>query len=131
MDNRTVEQTLCDGRKLEIKPDVVGDFRHIPYQDNTFYLVVFDPPHLVRAGKKSWLAAKYGKLGPDWRADLKAGFDECLRVLKPYGTLVFKWNEEQVKLSEILHIFGVRPLFGHQRGKTHFLVFMKQESKNA
>ena len=27
MDNRTVEQTLCDGRKLEIKPDVVGDFR--------------------------------------------------------------------------------------------------------
>ncbi|WP_428064634.1 SAM-dependent methyltransferase [Candidatus Avelusimicrobium fimicolum] len=131
MDNRTVEQTLCDGRKLEIKPDVVGDFRHIPYQDNTFYLVVFDPPHLVRAGKKSWIAAKYGKLGPDWRADLKAGFDECLRVLKPYGTLVFKWNEEQVKLSEILHIFGVRPLFGHQRGKTHFLVFMKQESKNA
>ncbi len=131
MDNRTVEQILCDGRKLEIKPDVVGDFRHIPYQDNTFYLVVFDPPHLVRAGKKSWIAAKYGKLGPDWRADLKAGFDECLRVLKPYGTLVFKWNEEQVKLSEILHIFGVRPLFGHQRGKTHFLVFMKQESKNA
>lgn len=131
MDNRTVEQILCDGRKLEIKPDVVGDFRHIPYQDNTFYLVVFDPPHLVRAGKKSWIAAKYGKLGPDWRADLKAGFDECLRVLKPYGTLVFKWNEEQVKLSEILHIFGVRPLFGHQRRKTHFLVFMKQESKNA
>ena len=131
MDNRTVEQTLCDGRKLEIKPDVVGDFRHIPYQDNTFYLVVFDPPHLIRVGKKSWLAAKYGKLGPDWRDDLKAGFDECLRVLKPYGTLVFKWNETQVKLSEILHIFGVRPLFGHQRGKTHFLVFMKQESKNA
>lgn len=130
MDNRTVEQTLCDGRKLEIKPDVVGDFRHIPYQDNTFYLVVFDPPHLVRAGKKSWIAAKYGKLGPDWRDDLKAGFDECLRVLKPYGTLVFKWNETQVKLSEILHIFGVRPLFGHKRGKTHFLVFMKLEAEN-
>ena len=130
MDNRTVEQILCDGRKLEIKPDVVGDFRHIPYQDNTFYLVVFDPPHLIRVGKKSWLAAKYGKLGPDWRDDLKAGFDECLRVLKPYGTLVFKWNETQVKLSEILHIFGVRPLFGHKRGKTHFLVFMKLEAEN-
>ena len=116
---------------LTVKPDVKADFRHIPYDDNSFHLAVFDPPHLIRVGKKSWLAAKYGKLGPDWRADLKAGFDECLRVLKPYGTLVFKWNEEQVKLSEILHIFGVRPLFGHQRGKTHFLVFMKQESKNA
>lgn len=127
MDNRTVEQTLCDGRKLEIRPDVVGDFRHIPYPDNTFYLVVFDPPHLIRAGNKSWLAAKYGKLGPDWRDDLKAGFEECMRVLKPCGTLVFKWNETQVKLSEILHIFGVRPLFGHRRGKTLFLVFLKQE----
>lgn len=127
MDNRTVEQTFCDGRKLEVKPDVVGDFRHIPYPDNTFYLAVFDPPHLLRAGPKSWLAAKYGKLGPDWRADLKAGFDECLRVLKPYGTLVFKWNETQIKLSEILHLFGVRTLFGHRRGKTHFLVFMKMQ----
>lgn len=132
MDNREMEQTLCDGRKLEIKPDVVADFRSIPYPDNSFHLAVFDPPHLVRVGKKSWLAAKYGKLEPDWRADLKAGFDECLRVLKPYGTLVFKWNETQVKLSEILHIFGVRPLFGHRLGKTHFLVFMKlEEARNA
>ena len=129
MDNRTVKQTLCDGRKLEIKPDVVGDFRHIHYPDNTFYLVVFDPPHLLRAGPKSWLAAKYGKLSPDWQEDLKQGFAECIRVLKPNGTLVFKWNETQIKLSEILHLFGVRPLFGHRRGKTHFLVFMKMENK--
>lgn len=130
MDNRAMEQTLCDGRKLEIKPDLVADFRNIPYPDESFYLAVFDPPHLVRAGENSWLAAKYGKLGPDWRADLKAGFDECMRVLKPFGTLVFKWNEEQVKLSEILRIFGARPLFGHRRGKTHFLVFMKKEQRN-
>ena len=131
MDNRDFSKPLCDGRTLTVKPDVKADFRHIPYDDNSFHLAVFDPPHLIRVGKKSWLAAKYGKLGPVWRDDLKAGFDEGLRVLKPYGTLVFKWNETQVKLSEILHIFGVRPLFGHQRGKTHFLVFMKQESKNA
>lgn len=131
MDNRQLTDTLCDGRTLEIKPDVVGDFRNIPYPDCSFYLAVFDPPHLVRAGKKSWLAAKYGKLSPDWRADLKAGFGECLRVLKPYGTLVVKWNEEQIKLSEILKVFGVQPLFGHKRGKTHFLVFMKmEEAKN-
>ena len=129
MDNRTEEQTLCDGRKLEIKPDVVGDFRHIPYPDNTFYLVVFDPPHLLRAGPKSWLAAKYGKLSQDWKEDLKQGFAECIRVLKPNGTLVFKWNETQIKLSEILHLFCVRPLFGHRRGNTHFLVFMKMEDK--
>lgn len=44
MDNRQIHDTLCDGRKLEIKPDVVADFRNIPFGDNTFYLVVFDPP---------------------------------------------------------------------------------------
>lgn len=131
MDNRELEQSLCDGRKLEIKPDLVADFRHIPYKDNSFCLAVFDPPHLLRAGKKSWLAAKYGKLGPEWRADLKAGFDECLRVLKPYGVLIFKWNETQIKLSEIMRIFGLRPLFGHKKNKTHFLVFMKEaENEN-
>lgn len=127
MDNRTVKQTLCDGRKLEIKPDVVGDFRHIHYQDNTFYLVVFDPPHLLRAGPKSWLAAKYGKLSPDWKEDLKQGFAECIRVLKPNGTLVFKWNEEQIGLAKVLPLFGLSPLFGHRRGKTIFLVFMKMQ----
>lgn len=127
MDNRKTEEILCDGRKLVIKPDVLADFRHIPYPNNSFHLAVFDPPHLVRCGQKSWLAAKYGKLGPEWREDLKAGFDECLRVLKPFGVLVFKWNETQIKLSEILRVFAVQPLFGHKANKTHFLVFMKSE----
>ena len=31
MDNREVEDVLCDGRKLEIKPDIVADFRNIPF----------------------------------------------------------------------------------------------------
>lgn len=38
--------------------DVVGDFRNIPYKDNTFKLIVFDPPHLIKAGENSWLAKK-------------------------------------------------------------------------
>ena len=44
MDNREYEDILCDGRRLEIKPDVIGDFRNIPFNDNTFDMVVFDPP---------------------------------------------------------------------------------------
>lgn len=42
MDNRTLEDTLCDGRTLSVNPDVIGDFRNIPFDDNTFKLVVFD-----------------------------------------------------------------------------------------
>jgi SAM-dependent methyltransferase len=87
---------------LRIEPDQVLDFRALPFPDGTFKLVAFDPPHLVRAGPKSWLAAKYGKLSADWRDDLRQGFAECFRVLATDGVLVFKWNETQVKLSEVL-----------------------------
>ncbi len=125
MDCRELEDTLCDGRKLEIKPDIVADFRNIPFNDNTFSMVVFDPPHLLKVGENSWLAKKYGKLSDTWPQDLKQGFNECMRVLKPYGTLIFKWNEQQIKLSEVLKCFSDEPIFGNKRADTHWLVFMK------
>lgn len=118
-----------DGKRvLSIDPDVLLDFRALPYPDDSFSLVAFDPPHVVRAGPRSWLAAKYGKLGDDWRNDLRAGFAECFRVLRPHGVLVFKWNETQVKLAEVLELCPHQPLFGNRSGKkagTHWLVFLK------
>lgn len=126
MDNRQLTDILCDGRTLNINPDIVADFRNMPFDDNTFYLVVFDPPHLRKAGETSWLAKKYGVLSDNWKRDIRQGFDECMRVLKPNGTLVFKWNEDQVKLSEVLKAIGHKPLFGNRRSKTHWLVFMKE-----
>ncbi|MDR2878427.1 MAG: class I SAM-dependent methyltransferase [Fusobacteriales bacterium] len=126
MDIREFSDILCDGRKLEIKPDIIGDFRNIPFPNNSFKIVVFDPPHLLKAGQKSWLAKKYGKLDQNWKEDIKQGFKECMRVLEAYGTLIFKWNEDQIKLSEILKIIEYKPLFGNKRAKTHWLVFMKE-----
>jgi 23S rRNA G2069 N7-methylase RlmK/C1962 C5-methylase RlmI len=126
MDNRQLETNLCDGRTLKISPDIVADFRKIPYDNNAFKLVIFDPPHLVKVGQKSWLAKKYGKLNFNtWKDDLKKGFSECFRVLEEYGILIFKWNEEQIKLKEVLKLTDIIPLFGNKRAKTHWLVFMK------
>ena len=124
-DNRELDTILCDGRALVIKPDVQMDFRDMSYKDNTFKMVVFDPPHLVRAGEKSWLGQKYGILPKDWPMYIKQGFNECMRVLEPFGTLIFKWNEEQIKTSEVLANIDYKPLFGDKRSKTHWLVFMK------
>ena len=129
-DNRAGQHTLCDGRTLIIAPDMIADFRDMPHADASFNLVVFDPPHLVRAGEKSWQAKKYGKLGKNWQLDLQAGFVECWRVLRPGGILIFKWNETQIKLRDITACFPVRPLFGHTTThnlKTHWLVFYKPE----
>ncbi len=126
MDIRKEDTELCDGRKLIVEPDVVADFRDMPFLNESFHMVVFDPPHLLRAGENSWLAKKYGRLNEaTWRMDLMQGFDECMRVLKPNGTLIFKWNEDQISLNEVLDCFGQQPLFGDKRSKTHWLVFMK------
>ena len=134
VDIRNEQHTLKDKsstgghRHLVIDPDIQADFRDLPFPDNTFSLVCFDPPHLVSAGPRSWLALKYGKLENCWKTDLSQGFSECFRVLKPEGTLVFKWNEDQIPVREILQLTPEKPLFGNRCGRTsksHWLVFHK------
>lgn len=117
-------------RKVEVNPDLVADFRDIPFADNSFDLVVFDPPHLIYVGDNSWLAKKYGKLDKNtWSQDLKLGFDECMRVLKPNGTMLFKWNEEQIKTKDVFEAFGQQPILGDKRSKTRWSVFIKKHAK--
>lgn len=131
-DIRDVETTLCDGRHFEVKPDVQADFTNMPYPDDSYAMVVFDPPHLKYTGSKKecdgWQMLKYGNLGKDWRNMLAKGFAECFRVLKPGGFLIFKWNETDVKVTEILKLTPAKPIFGHISGKranTHWICFMK------
>ena len=131
--HRLTDKSSSGGaRDLIIAPDVDLDFRDLPFEDDTFHLVVFDPPHLIHNGRSGWLAKKYGKLGEDWRNDLRAGFAECFRVLRPFGTLIFKWNEHEVRVSEILSLTDAKPLFGNRCGKTaksHWIVFMKDQDQ--
>lgn len=127
MDNRKESMQLCDGRQFTIEPDIIASFEDIPFPDESFFLVVFDPPHLIYAGKDSWLAQKYGVLNRDWKKTLKKGFDECMRVLKKNGTLIVKWNEEQISFNEIQKIIG-KPLFGDRRAKTRWSVYFKSFS---
>lgn len=127
-DIRTYNDTLCDGRQLVIDPDILADFRELPFDDETFYLVVLDPPHLHQIGKNTWLAAKYGSLLPTWETDIRGGVEEAMRVLKPNGVLIFKWNEIQIPLAKVLSVIPYQPLFGHtsgKHGKTIWLTFMK------
>ena len=126
---------LCNGQTIEIKPDQVMDFRAIPYADESFAAVVFDPPHLLKLSEKSWMRKKYGVLDEEnWRDDLTKGFAECFRVLKTNGTLIFKWNETSILLREILALTDQKPILGHISGKrmtTHWVLFMKAASTDA
>jgi SAM-dependent methyltransferase len=130
-DLRNESHVLCDGRALTINPDVQFDFTNLPFADNSFKLVVFDPPHLHAIGEKSWMRAKYGKLSESWQDDLRKGFSECFRVLCDDGVLVFKWNETQIKVRQVLELSEIPPLFGNlsggRKGHTHWYVFMNSK----
>lgn len=128
-DIRREQHTLCDGRNLHINPDIIADFRALPFSDNSFAQVVFDPPHLDRAGENGWMRKKYGALNKDtWRDDIRAGFAEAFRVLRPHGTLIFKWNETQIPVSQVIALTEHKPTVWQRTGKadkTHWVIFMK------
>jgi len=113
----------------QIKPDVIADFRNIPFPDNFFKLVIMDPPHIISEGPLFRMTQEYGWLEQDtWSYDIRKGFDECWRVLEEKGILIFKWNETSIKRKDILSTIRKQPLIGHpilSKLQTHWFCFMK------
>ncbi len=116
VDRRCEEHMIDRGegsaQHVIIAPDVVADFTALPFADESFFHVVFDPPHCNRASPTGYLAKKYGVLVDGWEEMLRGGFSECFRVLKPHGTLIFKWSSVQIPLSRVLALTDARPLYG-------------------
>ena len=126
--NEYHENTYPSGKKsLTVSPDIIGDFTDIKQDDNSFWHVVFDPPHIKR-NKLGEITKRYGNLEDGWQDMISKGFKECFRVLKPNGTLVFKWSEVQFPIKDILKLTDQKPLYGHKSGKkmnTHWVCFIK------
>lgn len=129
-----------EGRTYGVQPDEVEDFRDLPYEDETFNLVVFDPPHVIKDDGMEKLTGhvikKYGALHAEtWQHDLKKGFEELFRVLKQGGTLVFKFADNDVDFNEVLSLAPQPPLFGTMTKKTskcenRWFVFYKEEKES-
>lgn len=113
MDKREDPPGSCSHRpNWGCVPDVVGDFRAMPFADESFHLVVFDPPHIINPDgvPKGAIGLRYGALAKDTaNDDLRRGFSECWRVLAPGGTLVFKWAGE---IEEVRSHFPGTPIVG-------------------
>ena len=71
-------------RRIDVEPDIVADFTQLPFPDKSFYLVVFDPPHLVKIGENAWLKKKYGKL-PEMEAS------HTRRIQRVYEGIKTEW----------------------------------------
>ena len=114
---------------VDIQPDKIMDFRDLKFDNKSFKLIAWDPPHIVSNCKTGAIVKKYGALNPlTWEADLKQGFNELWRVLDDYGLLIFKWSICKIPIKNILALFHTQPLFGHTTGSkntTRWMTFMK------
>lgn len=130
-----VDRRICSKGTIPIRPnwnvtpDVCADFTALPFRDEAFDLVVFDPPHIIRENpSKGFLRTKYGEFGRNWAETLQAGFAECWRVLSSPGTLHLKWSEGNATLKEVLALLPVKPLFKNKHTVT-WSVFAKGDSR--
>lgn len=110
------------------EPDIIGSYANMPFDDNYFSLVLWDIPHKLK-WDSGLITTKYGYLGKEWKETTAKGFLECWRVLKPGGTLVFKWCDLDIKVSSMLNLFPIRPIAGTITKKgvnsTYFIIFHK------
>ena len=132
IDVRKEVKGFDDNRKnVEVNPDIVADFRKLPFKDKKFKLVVWDPPHLLGKNYESRMTKRYGFLLADsWRSDFKKGFSELWRVLEDYGILIFKFNDFSLNFKKVLALFPEDPLFSNTYSKnktstTKWFTFMK------
>ena len=124
VDIRVEEPGVCKERPhFSVQPDMLADFRKLPFPDKSFKLIVWDPPHITRKdGQKNLtgiLVKKYGALHAEtWQDDLKRGFNELWRVLDDDGVLIFKFHDGSVSFEKVLSLFHTQPLFGTVTHKT-------------
>ena len=138
MDNRVVPKGQQTGIGSESRhgsgswacePDVVGDFRDMPFDDETFRMVLFDPPHVIRDEIRGHVTLQYGAL-PKATApeDLRRGFAECWRVLALGGSLIFKWAGDPGRVRPFfpaVPIVGTKVVRGGGGLGTRWFVFYK------
>jgi len=137
MDIREVEKGTIEMQpNWCIKPNIIGDYRDMPFRDKSFKLIVWDIPHMLGKKISGIIQTKYGYLDRDnYEEDLKKGFKEIWRILDDYGVLEFKYADVNVPIKQILELFPVKPLFGTPTKKgvnnTFWFCFMKIPKLNS
>ena len=78
---------LCNGQTIRVEPDTVCDFTDLPFEDNTYYLAVFDPPHLIGKKETAWMVKKIWKF-----ASRRLARNSAKRISRMYESIEAKWS---------------------------------------
>jgi SAM-dependent methyltransferase len=71
--------------------DITADCRAMPFDDESYEVIVFDPPHITDAGSDSVMGQRYGSLEGDNISEIFQPFlQEAHRVLTPDGIVLVK-----------------------------------------
>ena len=142
-DKENKDTLYCDIREVEkghiehcpnwqCKPNVIADYRDLPFPDRSFKLVVWDIPHIIK-DSGGIINKKYGSLGENWKEDTTKAFESIWRVLDNHGTLIFKYSDLNIKVTDMLKLFPVKALFGTRTKKavncTYWICFFKNEEQ--
>lgn len=138
MDKRKGKEYACSEniskekhRIIRIFPDVQAQWQNIPFKNNSFDMVIWDPPHLFRNkdANLSLMSKRYGVFYNDeWKLIIETSVIELFRVLKTQGIFILKWCEVDKDVNEILKLMPYDPMFGTrtgQRNNTYWICFIK------
>jgi len=126
-------------KSVTVQPDILADDRHLPFRDNTFTLIIFDPPH-GQYSMKSYLGPRFGGLtSRELRYLFIYANIEFHRVLKTPGYLLIKCvdsDDYDYKVKRAFTNFKLLldikyPSQAHTKGSktnTHWLLYVKRPS---
>jgi len=124
--------------RLRIPPDIFAVWENLPFRNDVFNCVIFDPPHSVKRGVNSyfnedpkggrWYGAFRNKM--HFLTSMVKASSEFLRVSK---RLCFKWYEGDLSLWNVLPLFsGWKKIFesyttgrGIGRKRTYWVTFIR------
>jgi len=109
--NKNDSDTIYLDSRKEVKPNLVALWQFLPFQNDFFDLILFDPPH-DKPGPRGIFRQKFGALNLDtFHIDFWQAWRELFRVLKPNHFLIFKWCETRRKLHTVISLCPYKPLF--------------------
>ncbi len=126
---------------LRVAPDIFGAWNSLPFRDDSFDCIMFDPPHLMYMGPNSMHRDPGGQswwgLGWKNRMDLVRTLVTAQREFSRVGKrLLFKWGESRDggSVNRLLSLFTewreihryTRPSQGRSRNDTHWVTFIRR-----